>query len=315
VSAIVDFHCHLGPSEWRSSRPMMPALLTDAEGFLERKRALGVEKALVTNATFNLPGAPVDDLALDQIKQWNQFGYELAAGSDGMVVAGAGIDPFGGPAMLEELRRAVTDAGFRAVMVNSTVNGRRLGVPDELEDFWSLVEELGIPVLVHPPALPPGFESVTDRSVLEFGLRGVDVALSIASAVMAGVLERHPGVRLVAMAGGGGVSMLVMRLDIPYTDPPPPAGPPGSGASPPPLPRPPSSYLANVYVDTCSFKTATIAFDADLLGSEHVLFGTDSPPLLAPFETAIDPVRALDLDEQARADILGGNALRILGIT
>ena len=83
--------------------------------------------------------------------------------------------------MLEELRRAVTDAGFRAVMVNSTVNGRRLGV-DELEDFWSLVEELGVPVLVHPPALPPGFESVTDRSVLEFGLRGVDVALSIASA-------------------------------------------------------------------------------------------------------------------------------------
>ena len=62
---------------------MMPALLTDAEGFLERKRALGVEKALVTNATLTLPGGAVDDLALDQLKQWNEFGYELAARSTG----------------------------------------------------------------------------------------------------------------------------------------------------------------------------------------------------------------------------------------
>src|SRR4051794_18441513 len=196
---VVDIHTHLAPPDG----PGVPAL-KDVDAFLERKAQDGVDVAVVVHGIVNLPFlGPV----IDRVKWWNEFALGVRAEHPGRVEVMVGVDPFEGGEMLEEARRAV-QAGSRGFTIASSVEGRRLDAP-EAEDFWSLAEELGVPVLIHPP-VGPG--EAGDPRVAEFGVRASDVGLSLAAAIFAGVLDRHQDLRLIAAAGGGGIAALMGRL-------------------------------------------------------------------------------------------------------
>jgi predicted TIM-barrel fold metal-dependent hydrolase len=257
----------------------------------------------------NLPGATVDNLSLDQIRAWNEFARGVVADSGGRVAASVGINPFGGPAMLEEMRAAVQNGDFRGVTVNATVNGQHLGDPG-LEEFWALAEELATPILVHPSSNPPASTTFAHPALLEYGLRPTEVSLSSAAAILTGVLERHPALELVAGAGGGGLPLLLLRLDIPHRY----GGVGPAAAKGPEIPQPPSSYLSRLYVDSCSLNEPTLRLNADMFGADHLLFGTDSPPLSIPASFSFDLVQQLPISEEARRDVLGGTAARLLSL-
>jgi len=317
---IVDFHCHLVPPRWRETRPVQPAM-ADIEGFLERKAADGIDVAVVGNAMVNMPGSPFDNLALDVVRDWNEFAAELVGQSDGRIVALTGTNPFGGDEMLTELERALATGAFRGVVVNSSVAGERLDAQAAM-DFWALADTHAATVFVHPPWEPASGHGIRDQRVLEYAGRAVDVALSVAGLVFAGVLDRLPQVRVVCAAGGGGLAALAGRLDAgaaqaggPPGGGPPGGGPPGGGPSPPaPLPRPPSETLRRVYVDSCLYSRSALVNAVEVFGADRVLFGTDYPPVDMPASRGLDLVRSLQLDEQEQAAILGGNAVELLGL-
>ncbi len=308
---IIDIHSHLAPPE----APGVPAL-KDVDAFLERKSREGIDMAVVVHAIVNLPGLGG---VLDRVKRWNEFALGVQAEHPGRVAVMVGVDPSAGEEMLAETRRAV-QAGSRGLTISSSVGGRRLDAP-EYEDFWSLAEELDVPVLVHPP-VGPGDPS--DPRLAEFGIRAVDVGLSLAAAIFAGVLDRHPSLRLIAAAGGGGVAALAGRLDAGYRIPElagaalEPSSRAGETSGEPdgdPVPRePPSSYLRRIYVDTLLFSEAALRCTLDVFGPDRLVFGTDWPPVAIPTSVTLDLIQALDLPEDVRAGILGGNAARLLGL-
>jgi aminocarboxymuconate-semialdehyde decarboxylase len=76
----------------------------------------------------------------------------------------------------------------------------------------------------------------------------------------------------------------------------------------------PSSFLRRVYVDTANSSLHNHLANIELMGPDHVLFGTDSPPLATPLEDAIGSVRALSLSEPETQGILGANAQRLFGL-
>ena len=76
----------------------------------------------------------------------------------------------------------------------------------------------------------------------------------------------------------------------------------------------PSTYLANVYVDTANSNLQSHLANLELMGADHMLFGTDSPPLATPLDDAIGLVDELSLDEEAKEKILGGNARELFGL-
>lgn len=339
---IIDAHCHLAPPE----SPGAPAL-KDVDAFLERKAQDGIDLAVVMHSIVNIPGLGG---VLDRVKRWNEFGLGVQAQHPERVAVMVGVDPFAGEEMLQEARRAV-QLGSRGFTVSSSVNGRRLDDP-EVEDLWSLAEELDVPVFIHPPVGPgePG-----DPRLAEFGNRAVDVALSLAAAIFAGVLDRHPSLRLIASAGGGGMAALAGRLDAAYRvselagaalgPPSPPAegaggaegaagsddavgstgaagaaGAAGSddavGSDGDPVPREaPSRYLRRIYVDTLMFSEPALRCALDVFGPDRLLFGTDWPPVAIPASVSLDLIRSLDIPEDTRAGILGGNAAGLLGLT
>jgi aminocarboxymuconate-semialdehyde decarboxylase len=309
---IIDAHCHLAPPE----SPGAPSL-KDVDGFLERKAQDGIDRAVIVHGIVRIPG--VGGL-LDRLKRWNEFNLGVREQYPDRVSVMVGVDAFEGDGMLEEARRAVA-AGSCGFAVNASVDGHRLDDP-RAEDFWSLAEELDVPVLIHPTVTPG---AAGDPRLEEFGNRAADVGLSLAAAIFAGVLDRHPSLRLIAGAGGGGIADLAGRLDAGYRIPAlagaalggPPAGAPPRNAPVPdetgPVPaEAPSSYLSRVYVDTLMFSEAALRCALEVFGPERLLFGTDWPPVEIPAAVSRTLIDRLDISDGERAGILGGNVAALL---
>ena len=336
---IVDAHCHLAPPE----SPGAPSL-KDVDGFLERKAEDGIDRAVIVHGIVRIPGLGG---LLDRLKRWNEFNLGVREQYPDRVSVMVGVDAFEAGENLEEARRAVA-AGACGLTVNATVDGDRLGDP-RAEDLWSLAEELDVPVLIHPTVTP---FATGDPRLDEFGNRSVEVGLSLAAAIFAGVLDRHPSLRLIAGAGGGGIAALAGRLDAGYRIPalagaalggppagappvggPPTGGPPTGGppAGAPPAgglpqgapaaetgPQPaeaPSAYLRRVYVDTLMFSVPAMQCAAAVFGPDRMLFGTDWPPVGIPTAVSRMLIDRLEVSDEERAGILGGNAAALLKLT
>ena len=298
LQVIIDFHSHLIPPAWGEAQKLPPTL-TDVDALIAGKEADGIRTIVVSNAMVNLPGAPVDNRSLDRVKEWNAWAHDLVSAHSGRVLAVGGINALGGPEMLEEMRQAVSGGALKGVLVHSSVDGRYLDAP-EAADFWDLAADLGVPVFMHSPADPAGSAGITDFRVLEFAARASDVALGVAVLILGGVLDRHPGLRIACANGGGGLAMLIGRLDAAYAL--------GGGDDPP------SSYLSRVYADTCSYSRAALRCNLDVLGRENVLFGTDFPPMNIPVPLTIGLLDELGLSAEDRERILWRNAADLLGI-
>jgi aminocarboxymuconate-semialdehyde decarboxylase len=78
--------------------------------------------------------------------------------------------------------------------------------------------------------------------------------------------------------------------------------------------KPPSTYLRRVYVDTANSSVPGHLANLELMGADHLLFGTDSPPLATPLEDAIAMVAKLPVSPERRQDILEGNARRLFAL-
>jgi len=74
--------------------------------------------------------------------------------------------------------------------------------------------------------------------------------------------------------------------------------------------------LANCYFDTAAtpflYKPQIFKHVADIVGSDKILFGSDNP-LLSP-KRIIDQINSVDLLQEDKEKIVGGNAKRLLGI-
>uniref|UniRef100_UPI0004C9A2DB amidohydrolase family protein n=1 Tax=Streptomyces sp. NRRL S-31 TaxID=1463898 RepID=UPI0004C9A2DB len=99
----------------------------------------------------------------------------------------------------------------------------------------------------------------------------------------------------------------------------PSARPGGSGPAAPrpaatgpattgPVAADPGAALRRMYVDTSPFSAAHLSLNAEVLGPERMLFGTDSPPIAAPLEDFIHMIEKLPLDKASQQLVLAGNA-------
>jgi len=172
--------------------------------------------------------------------------------------------------------RTAVEHGCVGAAVGASIAGRRLDEP-EYEEFWSVVEELGRPVLVHPAfnefyaALEPYYL----QNVIGIPL---ETTVMVERMMCAGVLSRHPGVRLILLHGGGFVPYQVWRLAH------------ASGV------RPEISIDADevrrafgqLYFDTITHDVEALQYLAARVGIDHVMLGTDLPYDMAtptPMET------------------------------
>ena len=308
---IIDIHGHITHPDLFKRFPMPPAL-ADIEGMLDRKSQLGIDLTIVGSPVgfgTMMPVPGLDNYAqpLDQLKSFHEWLAETVARHSGRLAAYAYTNPFGGDKLLEETARTVRDGGFVGLIVNTSVKGHYLDAP-EAEPFFAMASQLDVPIFLHPPAEPVGTGSLRDFRLVEQVGRFADVTVGLASLVFGGVLARYPDLVVIGATAGGAISVLSDRLDAAYA-------PRHYGGAAPhyenKMSEPPTTYMRRLYVDTANRSRASHLANLEVMGADHMMFGTDSPPLTAPLEEAIAQVEQLPISAEDKQAILETNARRI----
>jgi aminocarboxymuconate-semialdehyde decarboxylase len=231
---------------------------------------------------------------------WNEEMAGAQRKYPGRVWASAAV-PLTDPAMaIEVLDHAVGKLGLTGANLPGSVGSDPRIDAERLEPFYARVEALGIPLFLHPTDVV--FQDLLDgyNGALHLSLgRVIEVSVAAMRLVLSGLLERHPGLKIVLSHTGGALPYQSGRMD--------------KNTKAAKLPRPASTYLKRMYTDTVSPHAAGMKFAIDYYGIDHVMYGTDYP--------CWDPATALSLlDELALSDadkqkLFYDNARRILGLT
>ena len=72
--------------------------------------------------------------------------------------------------------------------------------------------------------------------------------------------------------------------------------------------------VSHIPADTLLFSEPALRLTIEAFGADRVMFGTDWPPVSVPTSLTLDLVRGLDVPDDVRDGILGGNAVRLLGL-
>ena len=207
-------------------------------------------------------------------------------------------------ASVTELRRAMDQLGFPGFMLLSNVNGVALAD----ERYWPLFEEANDrdAVFYIHPYYPVGVEAMTEYWLMPLIGFTYDTTLAAAMIVFSGVAERFPRIRWALCHLGGAIPYLAERLDRGWE---------AFSDCRVNIDRPPSNYLKHFYYDTVNFDPKALQLAVDFAGADHVLAGSDYPHKIGSLEQMQSSLAALGLSEADHAAILGGNAIRLLGIT
>jgi len=305
---IIDFHNHVHPPKyadhprWQGKCPMA------LERVLAAQERTQVDFIVISNSLHGLGElGPADRLR--EIRDYNKFFAETQAKYPDELAALACCLPSGGDEILKELERAVTEDGLKGVMIMSSVPGHYPDDDDALP-FFELVTRLDIPVMMHPPSVGFGEERLRDYRLASSIGRPMDLALALSRLIVRGIYEKFPTLKLVCTHLGGGISEMIGRMDYAY-ELQEEAYFLGS-YEPMLINKKPSEYLKMTYLDCVSYHPPAARCAIETVGADHIIFGTDAPPLDVLKERGIALIEEMDLDPEDKDKIFSGNARKLL---
>jgi predicted TIM-barrel fold metal-dependent hydrolase len=276
--------------------------------------AHGIAVSLVSLANPWLEFMPAEDAATvapdlnDEIAAW------CAAGQGRL--ASLGVLPVTNPAACAaEAERLATLAGMRGFVVGPHGFGRGLDDPT-LDDIWSVARRNNQIVFIHPVRGVAADQMGGYGNVLTLALGFVfETTIAIARLILAGVFDRHPGLKVLVAHAGGALPYLAARLDRCVEE---------EETVRARLARRPSDYLTALYFDAIAFQAPSLQCLIDCAGSGAVMFGSDHPffppraeggdpgswPAVGENLDAVGSLR----DPTLREAILHGNAARVFGL-
>jgi aminocarboxymuconate-semialdehyde decarboxylase len=200
-----------------------------------------------------------------------------------------------------ELYALMEGGVLKGVEVAASVRGVFLG-DDRFEPFWEAAETTGALVFIHPTTR--GFDSPAfqDYYLWNTVANPLETATTAAHMVVAGVMERHPDLRVLLAHGGGALLAVRGRLRHAHGFQP---------QAKSRLRESPEDSIRRFHFDTLTHDEALLRALIDYVGPDHVLLGSDYPFDMGDARH-VETVRALDLSPDVEAAILSGNAERLL---
>ena len=263
---------------------------------------LGITKQVIT---FTTPGVHVERPALSV--QWatlvNDCLGKIARERSKHFSALATL-PLNDPAAsVIELERAMKEHGLPGAMLFSNVNG----VPLADERYFPLyrkADELGAVLQIHP-MYPLGVEAMKEYWLMPLVGFLMDTTLATAHLVFAGVPDRYPRIKWVLGHLGGAIPYLAERLDRGYE---------AFAECRKNIARPPTEYLKRFYFDTVNFDPDALMLAVQFAGADHILAGSDYPHQIGSIPKMLTSLGNINVSDEQRMAILGGNAARLLGL-
>ncbi|MFG3132306.1 amidohydrolase family protein [Streptomyces tendae] len=291
-----------GPAALAVSGPMVGERvprLTDAGVRLAAMDAQGVDVQLVSPSPSHYHYWTDEDTAEKLYRLANEATAAHCSAAPARL-RGLGLVPLQHP---EQAVLALDDAleqGLAGVEISSHAPGRELSDP-AYEPFWTRAGETGAIVFLHPFGCT--LDERLDRWYLSNTVgQPTENAVALSHLIFSGVLDRHPGLRLLAAHGGGYLPTHIGRSDHAWSA----RSDAGAGCA-----HLPSSYLKRLYFDSLVHDPHVLRELVRVAGADHVLLGSDFP-----FDMGTeDPVGALRAARLSDADfhaVRGGNAAALL---
>jgi aminocarboxymuconate-semialdehyde decarboxylase len=302
---IIDCHAHLMPQSWFD--PKSPKTIFDLDALFRDQDKAGVDITVFGNNWIRSPDG-ADSLRV--VQEFNEHAAELTAKYPKRLLGLACSVPFENGKILKETEKAIRDYKLKGIMINTSVDGEYLDSP-RATPFFELASELEVPLFVHPPKFTIGNEKMEIFRLPEMLGRPFDTTLALTRFIFTGGFERFPKLKMICAHVGGALPMLPGRYGVGYELRKDMSFGPWE---PDVMTRPPASYISQLYVDTVSYHPAAVQCAIDTLGIDHVVFGSDSPPVPLPLKRAVDTVQELRISDDDKQKILGRTAAKLLGL-
>ncbi len=239
---------------------------------------------------------PAEGLRLERLN--NDYMAEMVAKAPDRLIGIASVPLQDVDLAIKELERAVFDLKLRGVVVASRVNEMELGDP-ALRPFWKRVEAMQVAVFVHPAGNPD--PRLRRHSLLISLGQPLEEAYAQSSLIYDGVLDDCPNLKIAFAHGGGFIPYYAGRFDWIYRR-----------GSTPQMKHDFSAYLKSFYYETVLFNIDVLEFLATKVDSSKIMLGSDFPfGETHPVEFVMS---SKVLSDEVKADILGANAAKFLGV-
>jgi aminocarboxymuconate-semialdehyde decarboxylase len=193
---------------------------------------------------------------------------------------------------IEELRRVVGDLGHKMVVIGSNIDGTELDDP-RLEPFWAEAERLSIAVFIHPILGQVTGQMPADGYRLNLSLGMVtDTTIAASRVICAGLIDRYPGLRMSFAHLGGLLPFVGDRIDY-FLRNQPGATVRAEGYF--------NDYVGRFWYDVVCYSERMLQAALSWVGSDRLMFGTDSPFMgdsTADIKAVIDSSDLLTVEER-----------------
>lgn len=202
---------------------------------------------------------------------------------------------------LKELHRSIDELKLNGVVLLSNIGGRALTAP-QYRPFFQEANRMKLCIFLHPmlPAASEPFQEYVLGPIIGFP---ADTTLAVARMCFDGMFKDFPDIRWIIGHAGGAVPFLMERMDSGWRD---------FAETKVKIDQPPSTYLKKLYYDTVTFNPHNLHMLRDMVGTDHMLMGSDYPHLLGSIDKAVTSIEALAIPEAEKARIFSGTALSIL---
>lgn len=286
----------------------------DLEG-QARLDALGEDGAQVITALMNLPLHLPGNVLIGIVNDVNVWMAEKTAANPQLIGTVSVAPP---PVMADKgmaneslaaCRSAIEDLGLKGIFLAAQYNGFFLGEPI-FEPYFALVEELDVPVIIHPSIVAEVQDSIPRRNIPTLTGYLDDQRTSLLDLVKAGILEKYPDLTIIATHLGGGILSSLGRLEALAEHFPDEQWYIDLQGQEQLLPHSISYYVKKIYYDCNNAQVKDIRHAISVVGVDHLLTGTDFP--WTPVDWQRDTLGKLLLP-QVRKKIAYENAAALFG--
>ncbi|MGW5617147.1 amidohydrolase family protein [Streptomyces sp. NPDC003877] len=209
---------------------------------------------------------------------------------------GLGLVPLQDPELAVRALDHALEQGLLGVEISSHAPGRELSDPD-YAPLWARAEETGAILFLHPFGCT--LDERLDRWYLSNTVgQPTENAIALSHLIFSGVLDRHPGLKLIAAHGGGYLPTHIGRSDHAWSA----RADAGSGCA-----HLPSSYLRRLWFDSLVHDPHVLGELIRVAGADRVLLGSDFPFDMGT-EDPVGALRAARLTDSDFHAVRGGNA-------
>jgi aminocarboxymuconate-semialdehyde decarboxylase len=288
----------------RTIAPILPKLL-DVAVRLSDMDSAGVDVHLVSPSPSHYHSWAEPSLARE-IYHAAHEGLVALCARDPSRLVGLGLAPLQHTEVAVAALEHALSVGLKGVEIctHTAASGLVRDLSDPaLEPFWARAAELGAIVFLHPYGCT--LEERLSRWYLSNIVGNpVETAVALSHLIFSGVLDRHPGLNLIAAHGGGYLPTYIGRSDHGWS----------VRAESHDCAEPPSAYLRRLWFDSLVHSPLGLRHLIEVVGADRVLLGSDYP-----FDMGTpDPFAALrsaGLPAEQFDAIVGGTAVDLLSLS